>query len=309
MPEQSPHLPVLYEVVLEGLALRPNGHYIDATVGAGGHAAGILAGSGPRGRVLGIDADPQAIAVARRRLAGFGDRVDLVQASFSELSAIASEQEMPKVDGILFDLGLSSMQLASPERGFSFRYDGPLDMRFGPSSPTTALSIVNDRREDELVDILRRYGQERRARRIAQAIIASRPLSSTLELARLVEGVVGRRGRIHPATRTFQAIRIAVNDELAALTQALPQAVDLLTARGRLVVLSFHSLEDRIVKQFMVSEARDCLCPPDIPVCICGHRARLSVITRRPIRPSQQDICSNPRCRSARLRTAAKRAD
>jgi 16S rRNA (cytosine1402-N4)-methyltransferase len=309
MPEQSSHLPVLYEAVLQGLALRPNGHYIDATVGAGGHAAGILVGSGPGGRLLGIDADPQALALARKRLEEFGDRVTLVQSSFAELKSIVSAHGIAQVDGILFDLGLSSMQLAAPERGFSFRQDGPLDMRFGPSSLTTAATLLNDRDEDELADMLRRFGQERRARRIARAIVAARPLSSTLQLAKLVDGVVGRRGRIHPATKTFQAVRIAVNDELGALGQALPQAVDLLAAGGRLAAISFHSLEDRIVKRFIVREARDCVCPPGLPTCVCDHHARLNIITRRPVRPSQQAIRSNPRCRSARLRIAARRAD
>jgi 16S rRNA (cytosine1402-N4)-methyltransferase len=208
----------------------------------------------------------------------------------------------------LFDLGLSSMQLAAPERGFSFQRDGPLDMRFDPSGPTTASALVNDREESELTSILRRYGQERQARRIARAIAGVRPLDSTVQLATLIERIVGRRRRIHPATKTFQALRIAVNDELLALSKALPQALDLLAAGGRLVVISFHSLEDRIVKQFFAREARECICPPDIPVCMCNHRARLTIITRHPIRPTEQEVRSNPRSRSARLRIAVKKA-
>ena len=306
MPEELSHRPVLYEAVLEGLAPGPNGCYVDATVGAGGHARGILAASGPRGQLLGIDADPQAVVLARERLAAFGDRPTLVQGNFSQLVSIASARGFGKVDGILFDLGLSSMQLAAPERGFSFQQDGPLDMRFDPSSPTTAADLVNELEEGELADILRRYGQERQARRIARAIVSARSLHSTAQLAALIERVVRRWERIHPATRTFQALRIAVNDELSVLSKALPQALDLLATGGRLVVISFHSLEDRIVKQFFEREARDCICPPDVPMCVCGHRARLSIITRHPIRPSEEEVAANPRSRSARLRIAVR---
>ena len=309
MSESLLHHPVLYESVLEGLAIRPNGCYIDATVGAGGHAWGILVASGPKGRLLGIDADPQALALASERLAAFEDRVTLVQGNFSLLSSIAPAQGFAEVDGILFDLGLSSVQLAVPERGFSFQHDGPLDMRFDPSNPITAAHLVNELEERELADILRRYGQERQARRIARAIVSARPLRSTAQLAALIEGVVGRRGRIHPATRTFQALRIAVNDELTALSEALPQALDLLVAGGRLAVISFHSLEDRIVKRFFEREARDCICPPETPVCVCGHRARLNIITRHPIRPSEEEVAANPRSRSARLRIAERVKD
>lgn len=314
MPEEFPHRPVLYEAVLKGLAPRPNGCYVDATVGAGGHAEGILAASGPRGRLLGIDADPQAVALARERLALFacagtsagGDRATLVQGNFSQLASIASAQGFAEVDGILFDLGLSSMQLAAPERGFSFQQDGPLDMRFDPSTSTTAADLINGLEERKLAEILRRYGQERQARRVARAVVSARPLCSTAQLAALVEKVIGRRERIHPATRTFQALRIAVNDELSALNKALPQALDLLETGGRLAVISFHSLEDRIVKQFFEREARDCICPPDVPLCVCGHRARLSIITRHPIRPSEEEVAANPRSRSARLRIVSK---
>lgn len=314
MSEEFPHRPVLYEAVLEGLAPRPNGCYIDATVGAGGHAEGILNASTPRGRLLGIDADPQAVALTRQRLVAFGDRATLAQGNFSQLASIASARGFVNVDGILFDLGLSSMQLAAPERGFSFQQDGPLDMRFDPSGRTTAADLVNELGERELADILRRYGQERQARRIARAIVSARPLHSTMQLCTLIERVMacpvaGPKRRwepIHPATRTFQALRIAVNDELSALSKALPQTLGLLAKGGRLVVISFHSLEDRITKQFFEQEARDCICPPEIPVCMCGHRARLSIITRHPIRPSEEEIAVNPRSRSARLRIAVR---
>lgn len=309
MPEESPHCPVLYEAVLEGLDVHSGGRFVDATVGAGGHSQGILTASAPHGRLLGIDADPDAVALARRRLAPFGDRALLVQGSFAQLASIASRRGFTQVDGILLDLGLSSMQLAAPGRGFSFREDGPLDMRFDPSGTITASGLVNELKERELVDLLRQYGQERQARRIARAIVESRPLHSTVQLATLIDEVVGRRERIHPATRTFQALRIAVNNELSALSEALPQALDLLVAGGRLVVISFHSLEDRIVKRFLQHEARDCICPPDVPTCVCGHSARVRIITRHPVRPSEEEVASNPRSRSARLRVGAKIAD
>lgn len=306
MPEESPHRPVLYEAVLEGLVQGSDGRYVDATVGAGGHAEGILAASEPCGQLLGIDVDPQAVALARKRLETFGDRVTLVQGNFSQLTSIASAQGFTQVEGVLFDLGMSSMQLAAPERGFSFQHDGPLDMRMDPSGPTTAAELVNEGAEKDLVDVLWRYGQERQARRIARAIVRARPLCSTMQLATLIEGVVRRRKRIHPATKTFQALRIAVNEELSALTEALPQALDLLVPGGRMAAISFHSLEDRIVKQFFQREARDCLCPPELPECACGHIARLCILTRHPIRPSEQEVVSNPRSRSARLRIAIR---
>jgi 16S rRNA (cytosine1402-N4)-methyltransferase len=306
MSERLSHRPVLYDAVLEGLAVSSNGCYIDATVGAGGHGWGILAASVPRGRLLGLDVDPQALRLAQRRLAPFGDRVTLVRGSFAQLASIARVWGCPEADGVLMDLGLSSMQLDTPARGFSFQHAGPLDMRFDPSGPTSASELVNSLEEAELAKLLRRYGEEPRARRIARAIVRARPLHTTAQLAELIERLVGERGRIHPATRTFQALRIAVNDELSALSDALPQALDLLTVGGRLAVISFHSLEDRIVKRFFLREARDCVCPPDVPVCVCGHRARLDIVTRRPIRPSEEEVAANPRSRSARLRIAVK---
>ena len=208
------------------------------------------------------------------------------------------------MDGILLDLGLSSMQLGAAERGFSFQLDGPLDMRFDPSQTTTAADLVNTLPMEKLADILFRYGEEPRSRRIARAIVAERPISTTGELAALVSASVGRRRRIHPATRTFQALRMAVNEELGCLAAALSQALRLLTSGGRLAIISFHSLEDRLVKQFFRNEARDCLCPPEVPVCICDHRAALGIVTRKPIRPSAEEVAANPRSRSAKLRMA-----
>ena len=306
---RSVHIPVFLQAVLDGLRVRPGGRYVDGTVGGGGHAAHILELSAPDGRLLGLDRDAEAVAVARSRLAGYADRVTLLHASFDRLAEVARAQGFVPVDGVLFDLGLSSLQLADPARGFSFSADGPLDMRFDPDSGgETAADLVNRLPGAELAALLRRYGEEPQARRIAEAIVAARPLHTTGELAAVVEQAVGgRRGRrIHPATRTFQALRIAVNDELATIERALPQAVEILAPGGRLVVIAFHSLEDRLVKRFMRRESRDCICPPETPVCVCGHRATLRAVTRKPLRPSAEEVAANPRARSARLRVAER---
>lgn len=302
-----PHIPVLYQEVLQLLAPKSGGRYVDGTVGAGGHAWGILEASSPDGRLLGLDRDPQALALAAGYLASFGERVHLVHASFASLSQVLEREGWDQVDGILLDLGLSSMQLDTPERGFSFQHEAPLDMRFDPSTPITAAHLVNTLGENELADLFYRYGEEPAARRIAHAIVRARPLHTTAELARLVERLIPRRGPIHPATRVFQALRIAVNRELDALEQVLPQAVQALAPGGRLAVIAFHSLEDRIVKEFFRRESRDCLCPPRQPLCTCGHRATLQVLTPKPLLPGPEEIARNPRARSARLRCAEKR--
>jgi len=298
------HTPVLYHEVLAGLGIEPGGRYIDATVGGGGHARGILVASAPDGQLLGIDADPVALDLATEQLAEFEGRVALVRGSFADLEEIAVRYGFASVDGVLFDLGLSSIQLEAAERGFSFQLDGPLDMRFDPGQTTTAADLVNALSVKALADILSRYGEEPQARRIARAIVARRPIHTTRELAGLVEVTVGRRRRLHPATQTFQALRIAVNHELECLAEALPQALRLLKSGGRLAIISFHSLEDRVAKEFLRRESQDCLCPPELPLCTCGHRATLGVITRKPIRPSAQEEAANPRSRSARLRIA-----
>ena len=307
------HVPVLFQEVLDGLQVRPGGRYIDATVGGGGHAVGILAASSPDGRLLGLDRDPAAVEIARARLASYSEQVTLVHDSFTRLEEIARTVavrcDFVPADGVLLDLGLSSFQLADPTRGFAFMADGPLDMRFDPTADDpTAAALVNHLSLEELAALLRRYGEEKQAHRIAEAIIAAHPLHTTKELVTVVERVVGRRRRIHPATRTFQALRIAVNDELAALEAVLPQAVEILASGGRLVVISFHSLEDRIVKRFLRRESRDCVCPPESPVCVCDHRATLQVVTRKPIRPTADEIVVNPRSRSARLRVGQRLA-
>lgn len=298
------HIPVLYQEVLAGLRIKPGGQYIDATVGGGGHARGILMASAPDGKLLGIDADPMAVTLAGEQLAEFEPRVTLVQGSFADLEEIALGYSFCPVDGILLDLGFSSMQLEAGGRGFSFQLDGPLDMRFDPSRETTAADLVNTSSVEELAHILSRYGEEPQARRIARAIVAERHIHTTRELAALVEKAVGRRRRLHPATQCFQALRMAVNEELECLAEALPQALRLLRPGGRLAIISFHSLEDRLVKEFFRNEARDCQCPPEAPICTCGHRATLGIATKKPIRPSAEEVDANPRSRSARLRIA-----
>lgn len=307
--DEPPHIPVLYDQVLESLALTSAGRYIDGTVGSGGHAWGILEGSSPDGQLLGLDADPAALEVARERLAGFGDRVTLVHANFEALAAVAKEHGFDTVDGILLDLGLSSMQLADATRGFSFQEEGPLDMRFDTRQSRTAADLVNTLPADELADILWRYGEERYSRRIARAIVDERPVNTTQALVDIIERAVPTRGKVHPATRTFQALRIATNDELGALERTLPQAVELLAPDGRLAVISFHSLEDRIVKHFFREAEQDCVCPPELPVCMCDHEPTLRVLTRKPVMPASEEVERNPRSRSAKLRIAARLAN
>lgn len=280
---------------------------MDGTIGAGGHAWGILEASSPEGRLLGLDLDPQALGIARQRLQPFEGRAVLVQASYTTLPEQIQELGWPPVQGIVLDLGISSMQLDTPERGFSFQSDGPLDMRFGPGSPLRASDLVNNLPENELADLLWRYGEDTQARRLAKAIVRARPLTTTRQLAEVIARASPHRGRIHPATRAFQALRIAVNSELQALEEVLPKAVAALAPGGRLAVISFHSLEDRIVKQFFRRESRDCICPPEQLICTCGHRATLTEITRHPLQTSENEAGQNPRARSARLRVAEKR--
>ena len=306
------HVPVMLDEVLEGLAVHPGGRYIDATVGLGGHAEAISRAAAPGGRLLGIDADPEALNLARARLAPFGDAIVLVHGNFREIASHARRAGFPRVDGVLFDLGVSSYQLDASGRGFSFQRDEPLDMRMDPGSERSAADIVNSGSEQELAKLIRRYGEERRSRAIARAIIANRPLRTTADLVGAIEQAAGRgrERRIHPATLTFQALRIAVNRELDSLGDTLSAACSLLDGTGtRLVVIAFHSLEDRIVKDFMRRESRDCICPPRLPICRCGHVATLRLVSRRVRKPSADEIASNPRARSARLRVAERLPD
>lgn len=299
------HTPVLYQNVLSNLNLRSGGRYIDGTVGAGGHAAGILGETAPTGELLGLDRDPSALALARQRLEGFGDRATLLHASYVEMGELARSLGWEHSDGILLDLGLSSMQVDQAERGFSFLRDGPLDMRFDPTQGQRAEELINTLSKQDLQEILWRLGEEPKARRIAEAIVAARPLHSTSQLAELIVSVAGRpQKNIHPATRSFQALRMAVNNELEHLGQGLEIGLGLLAPGGRIAVISFHSLEDRLVKQTFRRESLDCICPPELPQCVCEHHARVKVITRRPIRPDTDEIERNPRSRSARLRVA-----
>jgi 16S rRNA (cytosine1402-N4)-methyltransferase len=307
MSDFSTHHPVLYNEIIHALQPRKSGFYVDCTVGVGGHARGILDASNPEGCLLGLDVDPQALVIARKNLAPFGKRVILIQASYTTLHEQLLQLGWGLVDGILLDLGVSSIQLDNPERGFSFRMEGPLDMRFDPNNPINAFDLVNELPEADLAKILHEYGEERQSRQIARAIRKARPVHNTIELEKIIiDASRYSQGRIHPATRTFQALRIAVNQELDALRSVLPQAVGFLKPGGRLAVISFHSLEDRIVKQFFRRESRDCVCPPQIPVCNCDHQAVLKEINRRPIRPSESEIEVNPRSRSARLRVVEK---
>jgi 16S rRNA (cytosine1402-N4)-methyltransferase len=282
---------------------------IDCTLGQAGHARQILERITPGGRLLGIDRDPAAVEAAREALAGFGPAAVVAHGRFSELRAISAQNGFAAADLILFDFGLSSQQIDDPARGFSFRAEGPLDMRMDPTSSLTAEEIVNHFAASEIERILRQYGEERWARRIAQFIVARRPLRTTRDLAGAVEDAIPRGAwprEIHVATRTFQGLRIAVNDELGEIEAGLQAALTTLTPGGRMATISFHSLEDRLVKSFFNVESKDCICPPQQPVCTCGHRATLHIVTRRPVRPSEAEIASNPRARSARLRVAEK---
>jgi len=297
------HAPVLLNEVLIALQPYSGGVYIDGTVGAGGHAAAILRQAQPEGRLFGLDQDPMALALARQQLAPFGTQVTLIHANFEQLGRLA----LPQVDGILLDIGVSSMQLDQNERGFSFQTDGPLDMRMNTTTGETAADLVNTLPEDELANLIYQYGEEPRSRRIAKAIVQARPIERTLPLAQLIAKVKPGYSRIHPATQTFQALRIAVNDELGVLARVLPQAIALLKPGGRLAVITFHSLEDRIVKQFFKQESTDCLCPTEQPFCTCQHHATLRLITKKPITAAESEIAVNPRARSAKLRVAELR--
>ena len=310
--DRRAHEPVLLAEVLAELDPRPHGRFLDGTVGAGGHARAILERTAPSGRLLGLDRDPAALAIAGRELAPFGERAVLVRSNFALCDVVAREHGFDALDGAILDLGLSSIQLADDERGFSFRSTGPLDMRADPDLGLTAADLVNQATDVELERIFAEYGEEPEARRVARAIVRRRakaPFMAADELGRFVAGVKTRRPRgTDPATRVFQALRIAVNDELANLSRGLMAALSLLRPGGRLAVISFHSLEDRIAKQLFVRESRDCICPPHLPTCVCGHRAGLRVITRRPISSTAEEVTRNPRARSARLRVVEKLA-
>jgi len=302
----TPHKPVLYQEIIHALQPKSPGRYIDGTIGAGGHARGILEACMPEGRLLGLDLDSQALAFARETLAPYGQHVILMQASYLSLLEIIQPLGWDTVDGIVIDLGVSSMQLDTPERGFSFQMDAPLDMRFNRDTGLTAAQLINTAPEADLANILFQYGEEPRARKIAKMIVQARPMTTTSQLAEVVKRAYPSHSRIHPATRTFQAIRIAVNDELSVLEQALPRAMQALHPGGRLAVISFHSLEDRIVKDFIRRESKNWINPPYEKIYEVERSAILKEITRKPITPSADEIETNPRARSAKLRVAEK---
>jgi 16S rRNA (cytosine1402-N4)-methyltransferase len=302
------HKPVLVAEVIASLQCRAGAVYVDGTLGGGGHAFEILRNSAPDGRLIGIDADGDALREAEKRLAPFGDRKILVKGNFADMETILSEMKIEKVEGILLDLGVSSHQLDTAERGFSFTLDAPMDMRMDRDRGPSAYDLVHTLSQEGLEGILRKFGEERMAGRIARAIVARRtlsPIRTTGDLAGIVTGALPRT-RIHPATRTFQAIRIAVNEELAGLQRALADGMGLLKPGGRFSVISFHSLEDRIVKNAFRTAEKGCICPPDLPVCACGRKPTINVITRRPLVPGEAEIRDNPRARSAKLRTAKR---
>ena len=300
------HVPVMVSEVIRALEPRPRGCFVDGTVGMGGHTLAVLR-SYPEANAMGIDIDPASLKIARGYLAGYLDRINLVEGSYARMSCLVRREKLGKVTGILLDLGISSAQLDSPDRGFSFRFDSPLDMRFDRSRNFSAFDVVNGYGEDALAEVIHSFGQERRSRKIALEIVRRRPIRTTGELRDLVSRVVGvHSGRIHPATRVFQAIRIAVNEELKNLVRGLIDGLDLLTHGGRLVVISYHSLEDRIVKNFFRDEARACICLPEISVCRCDHKPKVYLVKNKLMRPSKEEMASNPRSRSARLRFAEK---
>lgn len=302
---ETHHSPVLLQEVVAALKPGTGGRFVDCTVGEAGHSVAILdRGAG----VLGIDLDSDALGVARRRLEKHGDRVHLVAGSYADLETIASEHGYVPADGVLLDLGISSLQIDTAARGFSIQRESRLDMRFDSTQELTAHEVVNTYSEREIADLIYELGEEPSSRRIARAIVQGRPVNSTAELADIVVNAVGRRpkSRTHPATRTFQAIRMTVNQELENITNGLEGAVRILASAGRLAVISYHSLEDRLVKRFLKLESSDCICPPATPLCVCGHAARMSLVSRRVIKPSAQELEANPRSRSARLRVAER---
>ncbi len=314
------HVPVLLHEVIDQLHPNPGDNFIDGTVGGGGHARAILERTGPDGRLLGLDRDQLAIATAQETLQAFRARITLVRDTFANIKQIYNEQfANNQINGILLDLGLSTLELEDESRGFSFQIDAPLDMRFDTRQELTAEEIVNTWPIPKLTKVIQEYGEERLAYAIAKQIAKARLNKKISKTKMLVEAIllafrdklhskkdVPWIGGLHPATRTFQALRIAVNDEIGSLRTFLPQAIGLLKPGGRIGIISFHSLEDRIVKHFFREEAKGCICPPEMPVCQCGHAPRLKLITKHPIKPAEAEIQNNPRSRSALLRVAEK---
>ncbi len=314
-PKDFQHLSVMLDEVIEMLQPGTGKVYVDATAGLGGHLLGIASRLKPESTLIGIDQDESALAMSRKRLqeAGFDfihPRIELVQGNFRDIQRICYSLGIDSIDGgILADIGVSSMQLDDATRGFSFMQDGPLDMRMDQNQKLSAASILNDFTEKEIADILFRYGEERQSRKIAKRILEARPIKTTSELSALVVKALGwprANDKSHPATRTFQALRIAVNDELGALENFLADSIRILAAGGRLVVISFHSLEDRMVKQIFKSCEAECVCPPKQPICNCSKRRELKILTRKPLQPEEKETLANPRARSAKLRAGER---
>lgn len=301
------HTPVMVQEVIAALLVRPGGLYVDCTLGEAGHSVAILEAVEPAPRLLGIDLDSETLDRASYRLRDFHRQTSLVHGSFANVGTIARENGFEPADGVLLDLGISSLQLETGRRGFSFQREGRLDMRFDPNQLRTAHDIVNGYPEAELAQLIYEFGEERKSRRIARAIVRNRPIDSTTRLADVVARASGgQRGRIHPATRTFQAIRMAVNGEIDNIGDGLDQAISILRTGGRLAVISYHSIEDRLVKNTLRRESSDCVCPPETPECVCGHTPSIKLINRRVIKPSREEVQSNPRSRSSRLRVVER---
>lgn len=306
------HIPVMATEVVKQLCWRQGGTYVDATVGGGGHARLLLETSGPGTRLIAIDQDPGAVAAAQKALAPYSHQVTFIRSNFVHLRDILTERGFIPVDGVLFDLGVSSYQLDTPERGFSYQHDAPLDMRMDPAQPVSAQDLLATASEAELARIIKEYGEEKWADRIARFIVRQRekrPIKTTGQLVDIIKAAIpaaARRQGPHPARRTFQALRIAVNHELEYLEQAIRAAVDVLREEGRIAIITFHSLEDRIVKHTLRDLAAGCQCPPQLPVCVCGKKPQIEVLTRQPIVPSATEVAQNPRARSAKLRVGRK---
>ena len=301
------HIPVMVPEILKYLEVSSGGRYIDCTLGEGGHTKSLLEASNPGGEVLGIDADHEAIEVSKNRLEEYGERFIYDNSNFKNIKKIAMKSKFVPCHGILFDLGVSSLQLDKESRGFSFRRKAPLDMRFSINQTLTAQDVLNTFSESEIADILYQYGEERQSRKIAKLIIENRPLSNVDELSDLIKKNIRQTNyKINPSTKTFQALRIYINEELNSLSQALEQSLEILGVGGRMAVISYHSLEDRIVKNFFKKESKYCICPPNIPECDCGHFPKLKIITKKPVSPSQSEIDANKRSRSAKLRVVER---
>ena len=301
------HDPVLVREIVENLQVRPGKTYMDCTLGEGGHTEAIFKSCAGNVKIIGLDADPDVLKTSEKRLEQYRDAFSPVNANYADMLRVAHRHSAMKIDGILMDLGMSSFQLEASGRGFSFLKNEPLDMRFTSFEGITAGDVVNDYEEDRLANIIFRFGQEKRSRSIAKAITRNRPITSSLELAKVISyGVHSKKNRIHPATKTFQAIRIEVNNELSNLHLGLIQAIELLVPRGRLAVISYHSLEDKLVKEFLKRESSDCICPVSAPMCKCGHVASIKIINRKVIKPQDVEVMINSRSRSARLRVAER---